>query len=159
MKVPFGFRILVVAVLALAALSAAVPARAAQIEWLPVAAVTIYPGDIITETMLAEGKFPEGTSVNRPVAVSNEEIVGMVARRTLLPGRLIPRNTVAVPDLIARGTIVPAIYEDRSLVITASVMALQAGALGAMIQVRNIESGKIIVGLVQPDGSVRVGGR
>jgi flagella basal body P-ring formation protein FlgA len=159
MQAPFRFRILVLAFLALAALPAAVPVRAAQIEWLPVAAVTIYPGDIITETMLTEGKFPEGTSINRPVAMSNEEIVGKVARRTLLPGRLIPRNTVAVPDLVARGTIVPAIYEDRSLVITASVMALQAGALGAMIQVRNIESGKVIVGLVQPDGSVRVGGR
>jgi flagella basal body P-ring formation protein FlgA len=38
-------------------------------------------------------------------------------------------------------------------------MTLQAGALGAMIQVRNIDSGKVIVGLVQADGSVRVGGR
>jgi flagella basal body P-ring formation protein FlgA len=159
MKAPIGFRVLFVAALALAASLAAVPVRAAQIEWLPVAAITIYPGDIITETMLTDGKFPEGTGLNRPVAVSSDEVVGKVARRTLLPGRLIPRNTVAIPDLVARGTIVPAIYQDGPLLITASVMTLQAGALGAMIQVRNIESGKVIVGLVQADGSVRVGGR
>jgi flagella basal body P-ring formation protein FlgA len=159
MSAPFSIRVLLVAALALAASLAAVPVRAAPVEWLPVAAITIYPGDLITETMLTEGRFPGGTSINRPVALSNADVVGKVARRTLLPGRLIPRNTVAVPDLVARGTVVPAIYEDGGLLITASVVTLQAGALGAMIQVRNVDSGKVIVGLVQADGSVRVGGR
>jgi flagella basal body P-ring formation protein FlgA len=154
-----GFRVLVIAALALAASLVCAPLRAAQMEWLPVAAITIYPGDVITEGMLTEGKFPEGTSLNRPVAVSSEEIIGKVARRTLLPGRLIPHNTVAIPDLVARGTIVPAVYQDGPLLITASVMTLESGPLGAMIQVRNIESGKIIVGLVQADGTIRVGGR
>jgi flagella basal body P-ring formation protein FlgA len=155
----FSARVLLAAAAILAASLLAAPARAGQAEWLPVPAITIYPGDIIAETMLTEGKFPEGTSANRPVMLSNTEIVGKVARRTLLPGRLIARNTVAVPEVVARGTIVPAIYQDAGLVITASVMTLQAGALGAMIQVRNIDSGKVIVGLVQADGSVRVGGR
>jgi len=143
----------------LAALLAAVPVRAGQAEFLPVAAITIYPGDVIAETMLTDGKFPSGTSANQPVILSHAELVGKVARRTLLPGRLIARNTVAMPELISRGTIIPAIYEDGELLITASVMALQSGALDTMIQVRNIDSGKVIVGLVQADGSVRVGGK
>jgi flagella basal body P-ring formation protein FlgA len=152
-------RVLLVAASVLATLLVPVPVRAGQVEWLPVPAITIYPGDIIAETMLIEGKFPEGTSANQPVMLSHADLVGKVARRTLLPGRLIARNTVAVPEVVARGTIVPAIYQDAGLLISASVMTLEAGALGAMIQVRNIDSGKVIVGLVQADGSVRVGGR
>ena len=38
-----------------------------------------------------------------------------------------------------------------------SVVALQGGGLGSIIQVRNVDSGKVITGVVQQDGTVRVG--
>ena len=62
-----------------------------------------------------------------------------------------------MPDLVEKGSIVSAIYEDGVLTITTSVLALQSGALNDAIQVRNIDSGKVIVAAVQADGSVRVG--
>ena len=66
-------------------------------------------------------------------------------------------NSVAVRALVQRGTIVAATYRDGALVITASVLALQDGALNAAIQARNVDSGKIIVGAVQADGSIQIG--
>lgn len=133
----------------------ALPALAA--EKLPMPRVTIYPGDIIAATMLTDGSFADGTAANFPIVASSDGLVGKVARRTLLPGHLIASNAIGEPDIVQRGTIVPAIYSDGALTITASVLALESGALNAPIQVRNVDSGKVIVGAVQADGSVRVG--
>jgi len=131
-------------------------ARAASIEHLPVAAVTIYPGDTIAADMLTDGTFPPGTTANFPLIASPEALIGKVARRTLLPGRPIARNTVAEPELVQKGKIISAVYRRGALTITASVLALQSGALDDAIQVRNIDSGKVIVGTVRADGTVGI---
>jgi flagella basal body P-ring formation protein FlgA len=133
-------------------------AVAASPETLPVPAVTIYPGDTIAADMLTSATFPPGTTANFPVVASRDELTGKVARRTLLPGRLIARNTVGEPDLVQKGKIIPILYEQGPLTITTSVLALQSGALNDMIQVRNVDSGKVVVATVAADGSVRVDG-
>ncbi len=145
------------ATLALAAAVSGLLAPAALAEKLPVTTVTIYPGDPISSGMVTEAAFPDGTAQRLPVIVAAQQLVGKVARRTILPGRLIAVNAVAVPDLVQKGSIVSAIYQDGVLTITTSVLALQSGALHDAIQVRNIDSGKVIVASVQADGSVRVG--
>ena len=134
-------------------------AVAAPPDTLPVPAVTIYPGDTIAADMLTSGTFPAGTAENYPVIAARSELVGKVARRTLLPGRLIARNTVGEPDLVQKGKIIPIRYSQGPLTITTSVLALQSGALNDMIQVRNIDSGKVVVATVAADGSVRVDAR
>lgn len=131
---------------------------AAEAERLPVAALTIYPGETITEAMLTDKAFAAGTAETYPVIASPVEMVGKVARRTLLPGKLIARNAIGEAEIVVRGTIVRAILSNEALTMKTSVVALQAGGLGAIIQVRNIDSGKIITGVVQADGTVRVGG-
>jgi flagella basal body P-ring formation protein FlgA len=143
----------------LAGCLAAGVAVAAPPEQLPVPTVTIYPGDMISADMLSVGTFPAGTADNFPVIASRRDIVGKVARRTLLPGRLIVRNTVGEPDLVEKGKIIPIHFQEGPLEITASVLALQSGAFNDMIQVRNIDSGKVIVATVAADGSVRVDAR
>ncbi len=55
-----------------------------------------------------------------------------------------------------KGKIISAVYQRGALVITASVLALQSGALDDNIQVRNIDSGKVIVGTVRADGTVGI---
>lgn len=147
---------------ALAALLAgflALPAHAGPVEMIPIPAVTIYPGDMISAEMLTEGRYPAGTVANYPVIGSRDELVGKVARRTLLAGRLIGRNTVSDPALVQKGKIVPAVYQHGAVTITASVLALQSGALNEAIQVRNIDSGKVIIGTVSADGAIRIGDR
>ncbi len=137
-------------------MAAAGVAIGAPVELLPVANVTIYPGDIIVDSMITDGRFPVGTMAAFPVAVSRGELAGKVARRTLLPGRLIARNSVSEPELVKKGTIVAAVYQSGEVTITASVVALEAGSLDEAIQVRNVDSGKIILGSVQADGSIRI---
>lgn len=146
-------------IVALVAAALALPPLAshARAENLPVAAMTIYPGQAISEDMLAEQAFADGTSAAYPVVATPDELVGKVARRTLLPGKLIARVAIGEPDIVNRGTIVRAVLSTGGLQMRTAVVALQAGALGSVIQVRNVDSGKVITGVVQADGTVRVG--
>jgi flagella basal body P-ring formation protein FlgA len=146
------------ALLAFAIVAVPLATAQADAERLPVPSVTIYPGDVISQGLLTFGDFAVGTADRMAVVGSPDELIGKVARRTLLPGKLIARNSVSVPTVVQKGTIVAAVFRQGDLTITASVLALQSGALGEVIQVRNIDSGKTIVGAVRADGSVTVGG-
>jgi flagella basal body P-ring formation protein FlgA len=76
----------------------------------------------------------------------------------LLPGRAIPTVAVEEPRAVSTGTLVQLIYENDGLTIVTTAQALQNGFVGQVVQVRNVESGTIVSGLVQADGSVRVNG-
>lgn len=128
-------------------------------EMLPVPVVTIYPGNRITAQMLAEQAFASGTSDRGLYIVDAGSAVGKVARRTLLPGRVIAANAIAEPDLINRGVVTKAVFEFSGISIATQVMPLQSGALGAFVQARNIDSGLVISGTVQADGTLRVAAR
>jgi flagella basal body P-ring formation protein FlgA len=129
---------------------------AAEVEHLPVAAVTIYPGQAVTDAMLVDREFPAGTAAQYPVVAGRDALVGKVARRTLLAGKLIASNAISEPDLVQHGTILRAVYQTKELIIATSVLALQSGALGQTIQARNIDTGKVIAGVIQADGSLSV---
>jgi len=49
------------------------------------------------------------------------------------------------------------VFQQSGVSITAFGAALQAGAAGDLVRVRNADSGLTVSGVVQPDGSVRVG--
>jgi flagella basal body P-ring formation protein FlgA len=119
--------------------------------------ITIYPGDVIGNDMLADQSFPAGTRANAAILGERNLIVGKIARRTLVPGKPITANAIAEPDLVKRGTIIRAYLSEGGLSITTLVLPLQSGALGAIIQCRNVDSGRVITGTVQADGSIRIG--
>ncbi|MEW5422231.1 flagellar basal body P-ring formation chaperone FlgA [Amorphus sp. 3PC139-8] len=147
------------ALLALALAASVVAVRAGQVQGLlPVPAVTIYPGDHIGPEMLTEKAFYYDP--DRPLAVVEDgaPLIGKVARRTLVAGKPIPNNSVGEPTLITRGKPVEARFEAGNLSISTTVLPLQSGALGALVQARNIDSGQVITGIVQADGSLLVGG-
>jgi flagella basal body P-ring formation protein FlgA len=62
------------------------------------------------------------------------------------------------PRLVTNGARVKVVFSEGDLEITTYGAALQAGAAGDLVAVRNLESGLTISGVVQPDGSVRVDG-
>jgi flagella basal body P-ring formation protein FlgA len=51
---------------------------------------------------------------------------------------------------------VKVVVEDSGLSIVTYGSAMQSGAAGALIPVRNTDTGVIIRGVVQPDGTVKV---
>ena len=124
---------------------------------MPTPKAVIYPGDVISDDMLVD-EVPPNPAVGGPFASSRAEVVGKAARLTLLPGRPIPLQGVNNPRVVSNGGAVSLVYIDGGLTIVASGSALQDGALGQWVKVRNVDSGVTVVGKVMPDGSVRVGG-
>jgi flagella basal body P-ring formation protein FlgA len=131
-------------------------AAAAEERRLPVPAVTIRPGEVIKEEMIAERAFASNLLGVALFVEARPGLLGRMARRTLLPGQPIPINAVEDSWSVARGAAVKIVVEDNGLSIVAYGAALQSGAAGSLIPVRNVDTGVIIRGIVEPDGSVRV---
>ena len=133
-------------------------ARAATAEErrLPVPAVTIRPGEVIKDEMIAERAFAPNLLGVAMFIEGRPALVGRMARRTLLPGQPIPTSAVEDPWAVARGAVVKIVVEDNGLSIVAYGSAMQSGAIGTLISVRNTDTGVIIRGIVQPDGTIKV---
>ncbi len=139
------------------AAAAFAPADAASRD-LPVPAQVIYPGDKITDAMLVDSQDPTGSAAVGNALWDRADIVGKVARRTLLPGRPIPSIAVEEARAVSTGTQVRLIYQQDGLSIATTAQALQNGYIGQVVQVRNLDSGVVVSGAIQPDGSIRVNG-
>jgi flagellar basal body P-ring formation protein FlgA len=130
----------------------------AQQAGAPTPTAVIYPGDVIRDEMIADN--PEGgvRDGDGPFIEDRALVVGKVARLTLLPGHAIPYAGVSNRKLVVNGAEVKLIYAEGGLVIVTEGAALQDGAIGDVVRVRNSDSGVTVSGAVQPDGSVKVGG-
>lgn len=142
---------------ALAMLVSGTQSGMAEALMLPVPTVTIYPGDVITDSMIRERSFPESFRARSAVVEAPFALIGKVARRTLLPGEAIPSNAVDEAKIVTRGVATQVVFEENGLTITTMGTPLQSGSLGEQIRVRNTDTGRIILGVVQADGRVRIG--
>jgi flagella basal body P-ring formation protein FlgA len=116
----------------------------------------IYPGDRLTDATLIERQLLV-TPGNPPVFGERaQDLLGKVARRTLLPGELIPEMAVRAEDLIKQGRTYKLTYNTRFLSIIGVGVPLQSGAIGEVVNVRNPETGVIIKARVEPDQSLAV---
>ncbi|SCY06422.1 flagellar basal body P-ring formation chaperone FlgA [Microvirga guangxiensis] len=148
---------LLLCAVALVSIAAATQAASSEGRVLPVPSVTIYPGDLISESMLKDRVFPENYRFRTAVVESPRVLVGKAARRTLLPGEPIPMNSVDDPKLVTRGAQTAILFEEGGLSIVGIGIPMQSGALGETVQVKNVDSGRIITGRVQADGRIRIG--
>lgn len=126
---------------------------------LPVPSVTIYPGDTIKESMLKDRNYPSNFRARSAVIESPVQLIGKVARRMLLPGEAIPTNAVDDARIVTRGVATQVVFQEEGLTISTMGSPLQSGSLGEQIRVRNIDTGRIIMGTVQADGTIRIGGQ
>jgi flagella basal body P-ring formation protein FlgA len=137
-------------------LFAFVPPAAGEERRLPVPSVTVRAGEVIKDEMITERAFAANLLGVALFIDVRQSVVGRMARRSLLPGQPIPTNAVDEPWAVARGAIVKVIVEDSGLSIVTYGSAMQSGAAGTLIPVRNTDTGVIIRGIVQPDGTIKV---
>lgn len=137
-------------------LTGVVSARAAGIE-VPVPRVTVYPGTVIEAAMLGERAFRLSPAAQESTISSREALVGKVARQTLLPGRPITTGSIREPYAVTQGEAALVVFQSGALTITINGLALQSGAVGDAVSVRNVDSGRLIKGTVGADGAVHVG--
>lgn len=125
-------------------------------QTVPVPSVIIYPGDIIRDGMLADRVLPDDFGGRTMAVLDRAALIGKTARRTLLPGQPINVNAVGEPKVVTVGAMVKVVFVEGGLVISTYAAALQAGAVGDVIAIRNQESGLVVSGTIEKDGSIRV---
>lgn len=123
---------------------------------VPVAAVTLYPGDVISAGMLGQREVSDAVLDRGGIALQPSAVVGKTARRVIAAGQPVPLNALADVTLVTKGVAARIQLKDGGLSISGYGMPLESGAAGATIRLKNMESGQIIVGEVAGDGTVWV---
>jgi flagella basal body P-ring formation protein FlgA len=122
-----------------------------------VAKRVIYPGETVDAGALTEVKLRRSNRILTSIAQYADQVTGKVAKRTLLPGKLIPINALREAYMVEAGAPVAVSYVHGGLQISTIGIPLQPGAIGDMVKVRNADSGAVFTGIVMADGSIRVG--
>ncbi|RAI00946.1 flagella basal body P-ring formation protein FlgA [Acuticoccus sediminis] len=143
---------------ALALALAAAPAAAVDQSGglLPVPAETINRGDTVSADMLTERHFYYDP--NRPLAVLTDpsRAIGREARRTLPAGKPIPLNAFQTSRVVFRGKPTQARFRMGNLTITTTVLPQADGGVGDIVQARNLDSNRMVSGIVGMDGAIEV---
>jgi len=115
----------------------------------------IKRGDIIDSTRVLVQRMEVTNLIEQPLT-SAAELVGFRAKRNLKKGTIVTTGSIeAIPD-IESGVETLIIYNDGLCRVTAPGVALQPGAAGEYIKVRNKATKKIIMARVIDDRAVEV---
>lgn len=123
---------------------------------VPVPVTTIYPGEKITANLLRPARFLDGYVESENFVRHKRQLIGKVARRTLVRGRPIRVNSVRQAFAVRHGQLVTFRYRSGPLLIVAKAISLKSAIIGESIEMRNIDSGRTVSGIVQHDGTVLV---
>ncbi|MFG1400455.1 flagellar basal body P-ring formation chaperone FlgA [Xanthobacter sediminis] len=123
---------------------------------LPVPNVTLYPGDALNTAVLTERPAPRNVIESGMYAPRAEAVAGKVARRVLPAGVPIPMSAVTDAVMVTKGVTARVVMREGGLLISGYAIPLESGSAGAIVRLKNMDSGQIIVGEVQADGSVRI---
>lgn len=112
-------------------------------------------GDIITEAML-EKEERDTQKLPHNVAREISEVVGKRAVRNLNVNDVVTGGAVEQPVLLKRGDKVSVLAEVNGLRVSVMAQAMENGAKGEIIKVRNLDSRKIFSVQVVDESSARV---
>jgi flagella basal body P-ring formation protein FlgA len=125
-------------------------------ETVIVATRVVYPGEVISGDALDEVPLRRQLRNPSSIAFGWAQLEGKVARRTLLPGRMIPLSYVRDSYLVEPGEPVQVVFSHGGLEISVTGVPLQSGAAGDVVRVRNLDTGAVLTGVVMADGTIRV---
>jgi flagellar basal body P-ring formation protein FlgA len=141
----------------LAAIAIASPAGAAEgIVEVPVPAKMIYTGQPVTSDMLVMRRFRASSLKHFNYLAAPKDAMGMVAKSTLVPNRPIDVSQLRQPWLIEASRPVRIYFRANGVVIGAEAIPLQSAHAGDIIPARNRSTGRVVSGLVLPDGTLEV---
>ena len=84
-----------------------------------------------------------------------EQAIGMQLKRSALPGQPLQVADLVRPPVVPRDTIVRVVLEAGGLSLSGQLVALEAGAMGERIRVRNPSSRAVLEAEVIGPGLVR----
>ena len=122
---------------------------------VPVLTRRLHRSDIIEEADLEWVAVPEHR-LRKDVLMSAEELIGKAPRRVISEGRPIREAEIENPIITAKGDIVQVIYTTPFMELRTIGMALEEGAKGDHIRIRNSESDIVIHATLLDEGIAQV---
>ncbi|MDF3019843.1 MAG: hypothetical protein K0Q92_1146 [Steroidobacteraceae bacterium] len=110
---------------------------------------TIAAGDVVTQKRELPG-------LASPYVARTEDLAGRLTRRPLPEGTAVTAEALGAALLIKRGQMVTLIAQSAGFEVRAPGRAMADAAANQRIRVQNLNSLKIIEGLADNDGTVRV---
>ena len=117
---------------------------------------TVRRGKLLTQDMV-ELSERDVTNLKYGYFTTFEDLVGLKASRPVGAGDIVSRNHVKPIPLVHRGDEIVMTVVSKHMQLVTSGLALQDGGAGERIRVKNRDSGKIVSGRVEEDGTVRIG--
>jgi flagellar basal body P-ring formation protein FlgA len=111
-------------------------------------------GDVLKSSDVIVERRPRAEVGTDPAA--RERAVGMQARRQLRIGQALRVADLAKPDLVTRDQNVTLIYETAGLYLTLRGKAMDNGTEGDVVSVMNLQSKRIVSGVVIGRGQVSI---
>ena len=147
--------VLSVAVEGMTPISVRVSGQVADVISLPVPVARLPAGAIPGPGDLRMARVKVGT-LYAEVAHDPAAVIGMQLKRQLQPGVPIPMAELMRPTQVSRGDPVRLRLDADGLSLSGEGIALESGALGERIRVRNISSQAVLEAVVTRTGEVRV---
>jgi flagella basal body P-ring formation protein FlgA len=137
------------------AISVRIGGQVSDVVELPVAVARLPAGTIASSDDIRMTRLHANT-VHDEVARDSASVIGMQLKRQLQPGVPIPIAELMRPSQVNRGDPVQLQLEVGALSLNGQGIALETGAAGERIRVRNISSQAVIEAVIVAPGVVRV---
>lgn len=126
--------------------------RARVTAMVAIAAAPVAANEALTDAQVTIERR-DISNIADPIS-SPEEAVGQMSRRMLRPGDILRSGQLSSPVLVKRGDAVVMIARREGIEVSTAGEALDAGARGAVVRVRNAGSGQIVRMRVSGQGTV-----
>jgi len=122
---------------------------------IPVLSKRVRKGEIIGESDIKLAWVPE-SQIHKNTILNAKNLIGKEIKQEHNEGSFLTSSNVISPRLVLKGTMVTMKIRTPSMIITAQGRALQDGAKGDMVRIKNMQSHRIIEAVVEADGVVKV---
>lgn len=127
--------------------------RVSQLQRVPVSARRLMPGERLTPDDIRM-VYVDARQVPPNAITVAGDAEGLEPRWPVPPNAVLTRAQLKAPVMIERGDMVTAEYRAANIELTTKVVAVESGARGQVIRVRNPSSNKSIQGRVADVGRI-----
>lgn len=129
--------------------------RAYRVAEVPVLANRVLRGDIIKSTDVKWVRM-RADRVQADILLHMDDLIGMTPKRGIRAGAAIRVTDVQRPQLVKKNDLVTIVHHVPNMILTAQGKALQNGADGDIIQIKNAQSTQVIEAEIIGPGRVAV---
>ncbi len=130
--------------------------RAEHRVMVPVLGRALARGDVVRASDLRLQDVPFSRTMGTPTLLENADIIGQAAKRSLRAGSPLNPDDLTAPLMVERQDLVTLVYRHGALALTVRARAMDEGAEGQSIDVMNLQSDRVVRGVVAGHGLVHV---